>query len=80
MDSYINKLHRLRRNGFGLVFIGIDRSLIFFFFFILPEGENLLRDLEMLRDRAEYYARQSRQFNSLNGDGFGHNKRFDSLR
>ncbi|XP_050546698.1 orcokinin peptides type B-like isoform X3 [Daktulosphaira vitifoliae] len=43
------------------------------------EGENLLRDLEILRDRAEYFARQSRQINSLNGVGFGQSKRFDTL-
>lgn len=51
--------------------------LIFFFF---TEGENLLRDLEMLRDRVEYFARQTRHINSLDGIGFGQNKRFDSLR
>lgn len=50
------------------------------FIFIISEGENLLRDLEMLRDRAEYFARQSRQINSLNGVGFGQSKRFDTLR
>ncbi|XP_025409031.1 orcokinin peptides-like isoform X2 [Sipha flava] len=43
------------------------------------EGENILRDLELLRDRAEYFARQNRQINSLNGVGFGQSKRFDSL-
>ncbi|XP_050056085.1 orcokinin peptides type A-like, partial [Aphis gossypii] len=43
------------------------------------KGENLLRDLEMLRDRVEYFARQTRHINSLDGIGFGQNKRFDSL-
>ncbi|XP_026820115.1 orcokinin peptides type A-like isoform X2 [Rhopalosiphum maidis] len=43
------------------------------------EGENLLRDLEMLRNRAEYFARQNRHINSLDGIGFGQNKRFDTL-
>ncbi|XP_050420751.1 orcokinin peptides type B-like isoform X2 [Adelges cooleyi] len=43
------------------------------------EGENLLRDLEILRDRAEYFARQSRQINTLSGAGFGQSKRFDTL-
>ncbi|XP_001947462.1 orcokinin peptides type A isoform X2 [Acyrthosiphon pisum] len=43
------------------------------------EGENLLRDLEILRDRAEYFARQSRHINSLDGVGFGQSKRFDTL-
>lgn len=54
------------------------------FVFRSAEGENLLRDLEMLRDRAEYFARQSRPLNSLNGGGggggFGPTKRFDTLR
>ncbi|XP_015366799.1 PREDICTED: orcokinin peptides type A-like [Diuraphis noxia] len=43
------------------------------------KGENLLRDLEMLRDRAEYFARQNRHINSLDGVGFGQSKRFDTL-
>ncbi|XP_022171493.1 orcokinin peptides-like [Myzus persicae] len=43
------------------------------------EGENLLRDLEILRDRAEYFARQNRHINSLDGVGFGQSKRFDTL-
>ncbi|KAF0765836.1 Orcokinin peptide [Aphis craccivora] len=43
------------------------------------QGENILRDLEMLRDRVEYFARQTRHINSLDGIGFGQNKRFDSL-
>lgn len=60
------------------------RENVFKFFliiiFCILEGENLLRDLEMLRDRAEYYARQNRQINPLNGVGYGQNKRFDTLR
>ncbi|XP_025195472.1 orcokinin peptides type A-like [Melanaphis sacchari] len=43
------------------------------------KGQNLLRDLEILRDRAEYFARQNRHINSLDGIGFGQSKRFDTL-
>uniref|UniRef100_A0A8D8WG52 Orcokinin peptides n=2 Tax=Cacopsylla melanoneura TaxID=428564 RepID=A0A8D8WG52_9HEMI len=40
---------------------------------------NLMRDLDALRNRAEYFERQDRQINALSGDGFGISKKFEPL-
>lgn len=76
--AYIDAIKTAKMYLDVFILLGSFNSFNYFFFFL--EGENLLRDLEILRDRAEYFARQNRHINSLDGVGFGQSKRFDTLR